>query len=106
MVLKGEKTILLFPPSSPVYANSRFSKLPNHAQVDPENPDYIKYPKFREAKGYRINLKAGECLYIPSLWWHYLHTRETTIALSFWWTEGWMTPIARIAAWYKKVRNI
>ncbi len=105
-MVKGSKRITLYAPNAPVYPNSRFSKLPNHAQVDPENPDYNKYPNFRDAVAYVVDLKAGETLFIPPFWWHHLHNLEESIAVSFWWAEGWVLPLAWLAAQYKKLRGI
>lgn len=105
-MVKGTKRITLFAPYSPVYPNSRFSKLPNHARVDPENPDYKQYPNFRHAHPIVIELKAGETLFIPPFWWHHLRNMEESIAVSFWWAEGWTLPLAWMAAKYKKWREI
>jgi len=106
VMVKGSKKIILFPPLSSVYPNSRFSKLPNHAQIDPENPDYTKFPKLKDAQPYVVELHAGETLFIPSLWWHYLRNLEQSVAINFWWSQGWKLPIAWTAAMYKKWRGI
>lgn len=106
VMIKGRKKITLFSPMAPVYPNSRFSKLPNHAQIDAENPDYQKFPKLRDAQPYVVDLEAGETLFIPSLWWHHLRNLEPSIAMNFWWSQGWKLPIAWAAAMYKKSRRI
>jgi hypothetical protein len=105
-MVKGSKTITLYAPYAPVYPNSRFSKLPNHAQVDPENPDYRQFPNFKHATPYVITLNAGETLFIPPFWWHHLRNKEESIAVSFWWAEGLTLPLAWVAAQYKKLRKI
>jgi hypothetical protein len=104
--VNGCKRITLFAPNSPVYRHSPFSKLPNHAQVNPENPDYNRFPKFKNTNPIIIDLKAGETLYIPAFWWHHLRNTEPTIAVSYWWSQGWRLPIAWAAAVYKKCRGI
>jgi hypothetical protein len=105
-VVKGCKRIILYPPDSPVYRYSPFSKLPNHAQTDPEFPDFVRYPKFKEAKPIKFDLKAGETLFIPAFWWHHLRNLEPTIAVSYWWSQGWKLPIVWAASLYKKWRSI
>lgn len=105
-IVSGSKRIILYAPESPVYRNSIFSKLPNFAQVDPEKPDYEKFPKFSCAKQFSINLKKGETLYIPSFWWHHLRNTELTIATSYWWGSGWKNYIAYAATIYKALRKI
>jgi len=106
VLVKGEKKIILFPPSAPVYCHSRFSKIPNMAKVDPEAPDYMMYPRFNEAQPYITQLKAGETLYIPGLWWHHLSNSESSIAINFWWSQGWKTALSWAARQYKKIRNV
>jgi hypothetical protein len=106
VIVKGKKRITLFAPSSSVYPNARFSKLPNHAQIDVEKPDYKRFPHLKEAQPYLVDLSAGETLFIPSFWWHHLRNLEPTIAINFWWSQGWKLPIAWTAAMYKKLRGI
>ncbi len=105
-MVKGTKRITLYAPYAPVYPNSRFSKLPNHAQVDPEKPDYKQFPNFKHAHPIVIELKAGETLFIPPFWWHHLRNLEESIAVSFWWAQGWTLPLVWLAAQYKKRRGI
>jgi lysine-specific demethylase 8 len=104
--VKGCKRVTLFAPRASVYRHPPFSKLPNHAQADPEKPDYDRFPKFQQAQPYIVDLMAGETLYIPALWWHHLRNMQPTIAVSFWWSRGWMLPIVWVAAMYKKMRTI
>ncbi len=105
-VVKGSKRIYLFEPKDSIYPNSRFSKLPNFARTDPENPDYENYPKMRNAQPYVVDLKAGETLFLPSLWWHYVKNQEESIAVSYWWAYGWKLPLVWAAVQYKKFRGI
>ncbi|CAM6004744.1 unnamed protein product [Sphagnum balticum] len=106
VMVKGKKRIMLFAPSSPVYPNSPFSKLPNHSKIDAEAPDYERFPRVKNAQPYYVDLVAGETLFIPSLWWHHLRNLEPSIAVNFWWAQGWKLPIAWAAATYKRLRAI
>lgn len=101
----GCKQILLFEPSAPVYRCSPFSKLPNFAQVNPENPDYSRFKKFQQAQPYIVDLQPGETLYIPALWWHHLRNTKPTIAVSFWWGYSWRLFPAWVGAVYRKLAN-
>ena len=38
-------------------------------QVDFDNPDYEKFPKFRDVKGFEAVLGPGDVLYLPMYWW-------------------------------------
>jgi hypothetical protein len=106
VLVKGKKQISLYKPSSPVYPHSRFSKLPNWSQVDAENPDIERFPLFKNAQQYTVELESGETLFVPSFWWHHIRNMETSIATSFWWAHGWTVPVASAAALYKKLRDM
>lgn len=69
--LYGEKDVIIFPREQEelMYAG-KGSLLESRSPIDISNPDYEKYPRFREATPITITLKAGEVLYIPSGIWH------------------------------------
>ncbi len=93
VVVAGEKHFTLLPPTDyPFLYEERFpparfkqdtsgkwrvydephataNKVPWIA-VDPDAPDLTKYPLFAHCKPYKVTVKAGECLYLPSLWYH------------------------------------
>jgi hypothetical protein len=107
VVAVGSKHITLFPPGDRkwLYANSIFSKHPNFARYNPDEPDATKFPLAKNAHPLEVHLQAGEVLYIPSLWWHHIRNTEDSIALNFWWSVGWKTVVAWGAALYKKIYN-
>lgn len=105
-MVKGSKKITLFEPNENVYPYSRFSKLPNHAQIDPDNLDLIKFPKMKNATKYEVVLEKGETLYIPSMWWHHLISKGETISISHWWAHGFKVPIIWAALKYKNLRGL
>ena len=39
--------------------------------VDPLKPDLTKYPNFAKARPLTVRVRAGETLFLPSLWYHY-----------------------------------
>jgi lysine-specific demethylase 8 len=92
VMIKASKRITIFSPEAPVYP-ARFSKLPNHARVDPERPDCDRFPDFTKAQPYTIDPKAEETLFLPSLWWHHLHNLEPSIAMNFRWPTRWRVPL-------------
>lgn len=105
-MVKGSKRIFLFAPKEKVYPYSRFSKLPNHANVNPENINYKKFPLMKTAQAFVVDLKAGDTLYMPSMWWHYLRALDDNIAISQWWANSWKIPIVWAAFKYKELRGI
>jgi hypothetical protein len=43
-----------------------------HSAVDWAHPDLEKFPRFEEARGNEVVLQAGDSLFLPSLWFHYI----------------------------------
>ena len=37
-------------------------------QVDFENPDYVKFPKFKGVRGLEAVLQPGDVLFLPMYW--------------------------------------
>lgn len=52
--------------------------------VDPLNPDIKKYPQFRFARPVEVTVKAGDMLYLPSLWYHHVRQTHGCIAVNYW----------------------
>jgi hypothetical protein len=106
VLVKGKKKIQLFSPITNMYPNHIFSKHPNFSKIDLANPDYIKFPKLRVAKPLIAELNAGDTLYIPSMWWHYVKNETDAIALNFWWSRGWQIPLSWATETYKKIIGV
>lgn len=45
-----------------------------YSSVDVENVDVEKYPGFKDIQFYNVTLEAGDCLYIPWLWFHHVNS--------------------------------
>ena len=48
--------------------------------LDPLDPDLEQYPQYRRARPLRCSVKAGEMLYLPSLWFHHVQQSHGCIA--------------------------
>jgi hypothetical protein len=48
--------------------------------VDPLQPDFQSYPMYSKAKAVTVTVKAGEMLYLPSLWFHHVQQSHGCIA--------------------------
>ena len=59
--------------------------LSNTSQVDVENVDSEKFPKFSGLPYLECVLSAGDMLYIPPLYWHYVRSLTDSFSVSFWW---------------------
>ncbi len=57
----------------------------NSIQVELENPDYARFPKLRDLRGFETVVGPGDILYIPNCWWHQVETlAENTVSITFW----------------------
>jgi len=84
----GRKRVILF---SPDYFRSLYPFPVGHphdrqSQVDFDNPDLDRFPRFSEIGGMEVAMKPGEVLYIPNYWWHYIESEmhSNTISVNFW----------------------
>uniref|UniRef100_A0A0C3UA91 JmjC domain-containing protein n=1 Tax=Guillardia theta (strain CCMP2712) TaxID=905079 RepID=A0A0C3UA91_GUITC len=57
----------------------------NTSRVDVEEVDKEKFPLFQKASFTDCVLEAGQCLFIPKGYWHYVRSCETSFSISFWW---------------------
>jgi len=47
-----------------------------HSKIDWSEPDLNKYPMFSKAMGNEVVLQAGDLLYLPTFWFHYIVSLE------------------------------
>ncbi|XP_029349597.1 bifunctional peptidase and (3S)-lysyl hydroxylase JMJD7 isoform X1 [Echeneis naucrates] len=52
--------------------------------LDPLDPDLDRYPQYGRARPIHFIVKAGEMLYLPSLWFHHVQQSHGCIAVNFW----------------------
>lgn len=58
----------------------------NTSEVDAANPDLSKHPRFEGVLPLmECELRKGEVLYIPPLFWHHIESLEVSFSVSFWW---------------------
>ncbi|XP_053413365.1 bifunctional peptidase and arginyl-hydroxylase JMJD5 isoform X2 [Nycticebus coucang] len=83
----GRKYIRLYSPqeSEALYPHDTHL-LHNTSQVDVENPDIEKFPKFTDAPFLSCILSPGEILFIPVKYWHYVRALDLSFSVSFWWS--------------------
>lgn len=59
----------------------------NTSPVNPESVDAQKYPLFvqHSPPAQRCVLHPGDFLYIPSKWWHFVRSVDTSASVNVWW---------------------
>ncbi|KAI4381252.1 hypothetical protein MLD38_007344 [Melastoma candidum] len=60
--------------------------LVNSSQVDLDAINK-EFPKILDLEFYDCILEAGEMLYVPPKWWHYVRSLTPSLAVSFWWSN-------------------
>jgi hypothetical protein len=59
-----------------------------YAQVDPDHPNLEMFPLFKHATPIQVQLSAGDCIYIPGMWYHYIKSGQgSNIAINWWYTS-------------------
>lgn len=73
-------------PAPPWVSGGRAGDSSCFPQVDVENPDLDKFPRFAEAPSLSCILSPGEILFIPLQYWHYVRALDLSFSVSFWWS--------------------
>jgi hypothetical protein len=91
-VVAGRRRFTLFPPEQ---VRNLYIGPIGHAPtgtpislVEFANPDFGRFPKFREAleAAQVAELEAGDAIYIPPLWWHHVESLERcNMLVNYWW---------------------
>lgn len=68
----GKKQCVLFAPDQTEYLYKVPYSLISREDIDFDNPDFDKFPKLKQAKGFICELNHGETLYMPEGYWHYM----------------------------------
>jgi len=78
----GRKRFILFAPTDQAYCYRQGWRW---FQVDPENPDYTKFPLFAKATPLEVVISPGEILYIPPGMLHHVRSLDTSISFNVDW---------------------
>jgi len=91
-VVAGRRRFTLFPPEQvgnlyigPVDRTPSGQAI---SLVDFRDPDFERFPKFREALEHAITyeLEPGDAIFIPSMWWHQVESLSAfNLLVNYWW---------------------
>ena len=94
-VVSGRRRFILFPPEhvANLYVGPLDKTVAGQpiSMVDLDNPDFKRFPRFREALKHALiaDLEPGDAIYIPALWWHAVQaTGELNILVNYWWNDA------------------
>lgn len=77
----GRKRVVLI---APEYSSMLYClPLNTYSLIDPDKPDYKKYPALKLVKGYDFILEPGDSLFMPSGYWHYMTYLESSFSVSY-----------------------
>jgi hypothetical protein len=104
----GRKRFILYRPDETknLYPHRIWSGLPDFSQVDVEQPDYVRFPRFRRVEPIECEVAAGEVLYLPRYWWHYVKSLERSASVNLWWAEGVRAAVALAGQAFVKLRRL
>lgn len=94
-VVSGQRRFTVFPPEQvrnlyigPLLRTPGGSPI---SCVDLRDPDYERFPRFREAReaAREAVLEPGDAVYIPILWWHGVEALEPfNVLVNYWWNDN------------------
>ena len=82
--IKGSKVFYLVSPkyNKNMYPSPTFERFSTASLVDMKNLDQKKFPLFKESEIIKVVLNAGDAIYLPRGWWHYVESLEPSINVS------------------------
>ena len=90
VMLVGEKRLTLFPPRDHpyLYLVPRAGGGLRLSQVQMEEPDHSAFPRFADAHPIEVVLRAGEVLYLPVGWVHFVRNTQDSVMVNYWLRDG------------------
>lgn len=82
--IKGHKKFIILPSDQIKYSYIN-TKVSAFSKINPENPDYEKYPLLKEITPFQALLEEGDLLYMPPFTLHYVKGLDLNISMNIDW---------------------
>jgi hypothetical protein len=76
----GNKRLLLVAPDQ---THLVYNHIGVYSEVNPETPDFDRYPRFRQAQVISAEIGPGDVIFLPVGWWHHVRSLSTSITVSY-----------------------
>ncbi|NRD74914.1 cupin-like domain-containing protein [Shewanella sp. VB17] len=93
-MVAGKRCFTLFPPEQVknlyIGALDHGPGRRSMSLVDMQNPDFVRYPKFKTALQHAIvvELYPGGAIFIPSMWWNQVEALAPfNVLINYWWNQ-------------------
>ncbi len=116
VVAGGERSFTLFPPEElpNLYVGPLDVTLAGQpvSLVDLKNPDFEKFPRFRQALAHAqtARLAPGDAIYIPSMWFHHVESHDALgVLVNDWWRDAepyMFTPLLTLLHGLLSIRDL
>lgn len=108
MQFVGRKEVRMYRPAQEwrMYRHPPWSRLPQVSRVDAYEPDLAHYPRFANARALHAVVAPGELLFVPRFWWHQFRSLSFSVSVNYWWANGWVWQIVRLALAYQRLRKL
>jgi len=107
-MVRGRKRFFVFPPSArdELAPMPWFSSTPPLARLDPESLEAMVGPLGRGVRGHRVDLDAGDLLYLPPRFYHHARALEDCVSLNHWWCRPPTRALLAASDAYKRIRGL
>jgi lysine-specific demethylase 8 len=84
-VLRGLKRFVLVDPKYTRNVYPIFSPDPLGSALDVTRLDFDRFPRARNLQYLEGDVRAGDAIYLPPAWWHFVRSEELNLAVNCWW---------------------
>ena len=77
----GDKEFVLFAPEDTPYIYPHADSLSTSQIDDLDHVDLKRFPEFPKATQYRVIIRPGESIFVPSRWWHSARVVSTSVSV-------------------------